>query len=166
MSKRNGINSQTNGHGLIITSAAEFRRLREFGEVTTLSSGRVVRWRPVNLARMLKAGRIPDHLTNFVTSLVWTDDHAEERSPREQAIEWQDYLDWVSEAALLSPRVVNGLQPLADDEILVDDLTYDEQLDLNNLARGLLKEVRPFPDEQSADLGAVQQGEQGEPAAA
>lgn len=147
-----------------LTPADDFRQLRLHGRVTTLqSSGRVVRWRPVNLARMLKAGKIPDYLTNFVASMTWEGEEKDERSTAEKGIEWQNYLDWISQATLMSPRVVD--EPRGADEIAVEDLFYEEQIELDRLARYPLQAVRPFRVEQEGSVGVGEQGEQDEPVA-
>lgn len=159
MSKHSEIPVQSNGNSPALTSADDFRALRVHGRVTTLkSSGRVVRWRPVQLARLLKAGNIPDHLTSFVTTLVWAGEDDDERSPKDKAIEWQDYLDWISASTLMHPRVSDD--PQGADEIAPEDLFYDEQIELERMARRPLEEVRPFPAEQAQ---YVESGAEGEP---
>jgi hypothetical protein len=136
---------------LHITSGVEFRRLSQEGQVRTLkSTGRVVRQRPVNLLRMLKLGKIPDHLTAYVMSLVWSDKTEKERSELEQAVEWLDYLDMVARETLMDPVIVDD--PQADNQIANDDLVYPELLELHNWAREPFEAVRPFPGEQNGNV--------------
>lgn len=157
MSKQNGFATHAATEPAL-TSLDDFRELRVRGKVTTLqSSGRVVRWRPVHLARMLKAGKIPDRLTPIVVSLVYAGkDEADERSEEEKAIEWQDYLDWIATCTLLEPRVSDD--PNDKNSIVPDDLFHEELLELDGMARFPLQAVRPFRSEQVADVEAGRQG--------
>lgn len=142
-----------NGNVPSLTSGADFRRLRKEGFVRTLEcSGRVVRLRPVNLFRMLQAGKIPDPLTSYVASRIWAADAEEEtRSGVEQAIEWQEYLDLVAVASLMHPLIVDN--PQADSEISIEDLLYDELMEIYRIARNPLEKVKPFREEQGGDVG-------------
>lgn len=164
MSKHNEIPVSSNGNSPSLTPIENFRALRVHGRVSTLkSSGRVVRWRPVHLARLLKAGKIPDHLSTFVTELVWAGvDEEDSRTPKEKAIEWQDYLDWISASMLMFPRVSDD--PQGDDEIAPEDLYYEEQIELERMARRPLDEVRPFPAEQAQHVEPGPEGERVEQA--
>lgn len=156
-----------NGNGVTphLTPLDDFRELRVHGKVATLqSSGRVVRWRPVHLARMLKAGKIPDRLTALVVSLVYGGEAEKDtRSDQEKAIEWQDYLDWIATCTLMEPVVSDD--PSATNAILPEDLFHEELLELDRMARFPLDAVRPFRGEQARDVEPVRQGETGEQAA-
>jgi hypothetical protein len=133
------------------TSGADFRRLSQEGQVRTLkTSVRVVRQRPVNLLRMLKLGKIPDELTAYVMSLVWSDKAEQERSELEKAVEWLGYLEMIAKETLLDPVIVDD--PQADNEIAVEWLTYPELLELHNWAREPFDMVRPFRVEQNGNV--------------
>lgn len=162
MSKQNG-KEPGNGHEAPLTPVEDFKALRLHGKAEALeSSGRVVRWRPVNLTRMLKAGKVPDHLTAFVTTIVWSGNDEDERPAVKQAIEWQDYLDWMASQTLIAPSVAYG--ETAGD-ILPDDLFHEELLELDAKARKPLEAVRPFRAEQIVDVDNTQEGKRVEQAA-
>jgi hypothetical protein len=163
MSKQNGATAPANPQPQLTLPQA-FRELREHGAITTLkSSGRVIHWRPVQLTRMLKAGKIPDHLTAFVSQVVWSDDGEDNRSAKEKAIEWQDYLDLVAASALIHPVISDD--PQSANEIAPEALLYEGLVEIDQLARNPLQTVRPFRGEQTADVGVGAESGEGVEAA-
>lgn len=135
-----------------LTPASEWRSMQRDGVVITLqSSGRTVRLRSVQLARLLKAGQIPDPLTAYVASMIYGGDEDETRTAAQKAIEWQDYLDLVATVALMHPRVVEN--PQNDDEIAIEDLEYAELIEIHGWARNPLDAVRPFRQQETANVG-------------
>jgi hypothetical protein len=153
MSKQSStqIPAHTNGNSPTLTPLTDFRELRINGRVDTFKcSGRVVRWRPVNLSRALRSGKIPDHLTAYVAKRVWTgSDSVDERSDVERVAEWGEYLDWVAQNALVYPTVTD--HP-TEQEIMPDDLFDPELQELELWATYPLSAVRPFPGTQGADV--------------
>lgn len=146
------------------TPATEFRRANTEGVVRTLSSGRVVRQRPITLMRLVKAGKVPDSLTPYVMSLVWSSEKEETRDDKTQMVEWLDYLDLIAKASLVDPVVVES--PQAANEIAPDDLTYDELVQIHAWARTPnFAEVKTFPVEQSGNLESGTEGGESEQAA-
>lgn len=151
--------ASTNGTGPQLTPAQEFRLLREVGAVKELeSSGRVVRWRPVNLTRMLQKGEIPDHLTTYIAARVWSGKPDDTRSDKDKAIEWMEYLDLVAAASLLHPRISET--PTGADEIHPDDLLEEEKLEIEQMATNPAQAVRPFRGEQSRIVAALPEGDE------
>lgn len=145
MSKNNG-----NGAGPMLTPLAEWQRLRVHGAVMTLrSTGRVVKWRPVELIRALQQGKIPDHLTAFVAARTWSGSGVDERSDKEKAVEWLDYLDMMATLALIDPDPAS-LEP--------GDLLYEELVEIEETVRNPAKAVQPFPGKQSAGVDARPEG--------
>lgn len=140
------------------TPAAEFRRMREEGELRTLvSTGRMVILRPVRLMRMLQKGRIPDHLSEYVARQVWGPDDAEDtRTATQKAVQWQEYLDMVVSSALVYPVLSDA--PQGEDQIGLDDLEYEEMLDIHEFAIEPTKAVRSFRGKQGSDVGVGDQG--------
>lgn len=150
--------SKSNGAGLTLTPAQEFRLLREVGALVTLvATGRVVRWRPVNLTRLLQKGEIPDHLTTFIAARVWSGKSDDSRTDAQKAIEWLNYLDLVVAASLLHPRIFDN--PKGPDEIHPDDLLEEEKLEIEQLATNPVQAVRPFRGEQVADVAVAPEGD-------
>lgn len=134
-----------------VTPAASFREVTKEGFPRTLSTGRKVRQRPVNLLRLIKAGKVPDTLTPYVLSLVWSERKGNQADDKEQAVEWLDYLDFMAGVSLTEPVISDN--PQGPNEITLDDLTYQELLDIHAWARTPdFKAVKPFPVEQDGDL--------------
>lgn len=142
-----------------LTPVEEWQRLRVHGMVKVLeATGRVVRWRPVNLTRMLKDGKVPDHLTGYVARRLWLGTPDEERSDQEKLVDWMEYHELVAKASLLYPVVTDD--PQGPDEIHPDDLLDDELVEIERMARNPADEVRRFRGEQAGDVGAVSEGGQ------
>lgn len=147
------------------TPAADFRRVSAEGEVRVLSTGRVVRQRPVNLLRLVKGGKVPDHLTAYVVGLVWGSDKEETRSDQERAVEYLDYLDYIAHISLASPVVVD--KPKGDHEIAVDDLAFVELQEIRDWALRPhdFQAVKTFPVQQDGNLEPGTEGGQDQPLA-
>lgn len=151
---QNGMNGASGEPHL--TPIEEWKRL-QLGTITELTStGRVVKWRPVELLRMFAAGKIPDHLTVFVSQRVWLGTAADERTEQQKAADWLAYLDFMASVVLIHPRVIYGAQ--VEGDIQPTDLTYEELLEIEAMARNPIDKVRPFRGEQERDVGAVPQG--------
>jgi hypothetical protein len=147
-----------------MTPLTDWRELRLNGRVDTFRcSGRTVRWKPVNLARALRAGKVPDNLTAYVAKRAWSGaDDKDERDDLTKTIEWVDYLDWIAQAALVYPTLADTP---AEQNILPDDL-YDQELqELELWATYPLAAVRPFPGQQNTDVDARHESRTVEPAA-
>lgn len=127
------------------TPLEEWRKLRLFGALKTLRTGRVVRWRPVELLRALQQGKIPDNLSGFVANRVWTGQPNDERSNAEKAIDWQNYLDLMATLGLMEPDPAQ-LEP--------GDLLYDELSEIEETVTNPAKAVLPFPVQQGGHVDA------------
>ena len=144
-----------------VTSAAEFRRVREQGEVITIpQTGRVVRMRVVKPAALLRLGTIPDPLSDLVIHILYGKvTHAEYESffelkeRKEQAVDLADSLRVVCTAALIEPRIVD--EPQADDEIHIDDLEDSEQRFIFDLAMLEATGLSRFRQRQASDVEPV-----------
>ena len=151
MNKQNG--AESNGHSPepLLTSLEEWTRMRLVGTVKTLDcTGRVIRWRPVELIRALQQGKIPDNLTSYVAKRVWTGNADDPRSDQEKAIDWQNYLDLIATLGLMTPDPSKLLA--------TGDLLYDELVEIEETVTAPAKAVRPFPGQQGTGVGAVLQG--------
>lgn len=149
--------SKQNGNSPQATPLQEWQRLRLQGTLKTLRTGRVVRWRPVELIRALQQGKIPDALTAFVAARVWTGNANDTRSNAEKAIDWQNYLDLMARLGLMEPDP----EPL----LATGDLFYDELVEIEETVTSPAKALLPFPAGQGASVGAGQQGSQVQQAA-
>lgn len=146
--------SASNGAGLTLTPAQEFRLLREVGALVTLvSTGRVVRWRPVRVARLLREGKIPDTLTPQVMRMIWDSRDLDTRDVTQRAKDWYDYRELIVAAALLHPVVTTT--PKGANEIHPDDLEPEEIDEIYDLAIAPLKEVSRFRLEPAEQVGTL-----------
>lgn len=140
-----------------LTPLEEWQRMRLHGTVSTLpSSGRVVRWRPVELLVLFAEGKIPDKLTAYVASRVWAGKAEDKRSDQEQAGDWIGYLNMVRDF---------GLMDLDVSALKSGDFLYPELVDFEDLVTNAVKAVLPFPVKQTGDVGAGTEGGQVQPAA-
>lgn len=159
MAKQNGQSGAgSNGHTPQVTTLEEWQRMRLFGTVKTLkSTGRVIRWRPVELIRALQQGKIPDNLTAYVANRVWTGNVDDPRSDAEKAIDWQNYLDLIATLGLMEPDP----KPLLD----TGDLLYDELVEIEGTVTSPAKSVLMFSGEQAGNVDAGAEGRQVQSAA-
>lgn len=148
------------------TPISEWRKLREEGEIVELpSTGRVVRWRSVSLQAMLISGSILDVIASEAARVLW-DEESDDRPTHKKVVDWNNLVAHVVAASLIEPKVIVPTAEipypeLADDEILISDLTPDEQMSIYNLAVYPTQTVRRFRDEQAGDVEALPQGGEG-----
>lgn len=148
--------AHTNGKVPELTPAQEFRLLREVGRVTTLSTGRVVKWRPVRVKRLLREGKVPDLLTAYVMRLIWDGRSPDERSEEQKAKDWFGFQEMIVSAALMHPVV--SANPTGD-EIHIDDLEPEEVEEIYDLVNDPLREVTPFRGVESGTVAAAPEGD-------
>lgn len=145
-----------------------WRKQREEGAVGRLPSGRLVRGRTVQPIHILELGEeVPDILTVLALKLFYGKatkenvfDFHDVTESAEQALKVGKSLRIVTRAFLLEPRVVN--EPLADDEIHIDDVEPHDQafiFDIAFLGADALKEFFLATLEQDSDLESVPAGE-------
>lgn len=138
--------SEQNG----VTPLAEWQRMRLQGTEKTLATGRVVRWRPVELIRALQQGKIPDTLTAFVAARVWTGNAGDTRSNHEKALDWLNYLDLIACLGLMEPDP----EPL----LATGDLFYEELVEIEETVTSPAKALLPFPGGQGASVDSGPKG--------
>ena len=145
------------------TTSRGWRQLREEGTVATLKTGRVIRYRPIDLLDALDAGEIPDLLTVQILRTVWDSTGEDTRVASKQAKDWIGMLNLIAKLALISPAVVD--EPQGDDQILPRDLGRGERKEIYDLATQPIDEVLRFRDQQKSDVDAVPDGDAGKQAA-
>lgn len=146
----------------------EWRKVREEGAVGRLPSGRLVRGRPVRPLHILELGEdVPDILTSLALKLFYGNVKGEEiftfhatNENVEQALKVGKSLQIVTRAFLLEPHIVD--EPLADDEIYIDDVTPADQafiFDCAFMEADALSRFLQTTIEQDNDLQALPEGE-------
>ena len=166
--QRNGINgiSGTNGNTgevphlpeLELTPIQDWKRLSGGIKKRLISSGRVIVWKPVDLTELFIAGEIPDFLTAEVTRIIWAEDpESDTRTNSQRAIDWRKLLNLVAAASLAYPIIKEV--PQGPDEVTIQDVLYEEKLEIYRLATDPLQEVLRFRLEQVTDLGDLPEGE-------
>jgi hypothetical protein len=136
-----------------LTPAKEMRWLREEGAFVRLPvSGWVVKVRTVTPDRLLRLGNMPDVLTSFVVNMVYGKldrnavfDFLAPKERAEEAAAMLESLRVVCEASLVHPRLV--LEPVADDEISIDDLEVADRGWIFRLAFAPADALLPFRHE-------------------
>lgn len=157
--QNNGNGASSNGHAPDppLTPIEAWQRMRVVGTVSTLpSSGRVVRWRPVELLVLFAEGKIPDKLTAYVASRVWEGKAEDKRSDQEKAADWIGYLNMVRDF---------GVMDLDVSALKSGDFLYPELVDFEDLVTNAVKAVLPFPVKQAGDVDAGTEGGQVQPVA-
>jgi hypothetical protein len=145
---------------LLVTQGAKMREMREKGVVLTFPSGNVYRVRIVGAAALLLRGNLPNILLAFVIDAIYHgvdekkfDAFLALREREESAREFIDSLRAVCETMFMEPKVV--ADPKADDEVSIMDLSLSDQTWAFELAFGFVRQLRPFRQEQAADVGRV-----------
>lgn len=151
-----------------------WRKVREEGEVGILPSGKPVRGRTVLPIHILELGEdVPDILTALALKLFYGKASYKEvlafrdvRENAEEALKVGKALKIVTRAFLLEPRVVD--EPLADDEISIDDVEPADQAaiwDVAFMGADALSKFFRESREQDSDLQGVAESEPVSPAA-
>ncbi len=146
---------------LTVTSAAEFRSMREQGVLQTIPpAGRVVRLRTVTPDRLLRLGKLPDILTKLVIKMFYEgvspsefNKFLEQREIIEEILEQVESLRVVCTAGLLEPRIVDN--PQGADEISIDDLSMAERGWIFRLVLQEAEFLATFRHGQTPDVEAV-----------
>jgi hypothetical protein len=139
-------------NGPKVTSARDWRRLREEGVVVQLPSGFCPRLRPVGIEELVRRGRIPDELGPLAAETVWMGQPSAEqvRSASKGAL---DFLNIVVQAAFLEPRVT--LEDPGDDEISIDDVDLGDKQFVFMWVTAPAAALRKFRDEQARNVDPV-----------
>jgi hypothetical protein len=143
------------------TSAQEWKAVRREGELIELPSGRMARLRPVALMELFKLGRIPNSLMKIVAQLT----HSESVEPMVGSIEksiqsieeFSKLLDLLTCSCFVEPRVTED-DP-GDDEIHVDDVTFEEKSFVLEYSQTPARAVRNFRLQQTLIAGVVSDSE-------
>lgn len=144
-----------------LTPASEMRWLRQEGAYTRLPhSGWVVKVRVVQPDRLLRLGKMPDILTTYVVQMIYGKLEADAANkflgPRERAEEAAEVLESlrvVCEASLVHPRIV--AEPLADDEISIEDLELADRGWIFRLAFAPAEAMFPFRTQPPSTMDSV-----------
>lgn len=140
------------------TSGREWRKAREEGELFPLPSGAVVRIRPVSIERLIAGGHFPDALTAEAQKVLFEQQEREEEPDLAALFRDSEAIyNVVCKAALVEPRIVDD--PQADDEIGIDDLSYQEKEAVYRTAQQPAMQLRRFCQRQIERLEAVPDGE-------
>lgn len=140
------------------TPAAEWRKPREEGYTVTLLSGNRATLRPVALDVLIASGELPDVLTPIAAQSLWQDRETQDIAEAgDVAKQYADLVNAVVPAAFLYPQVVED--PQGEDEISLDDIDFQDKVQVFNLATAGAMFLRKFREKQSRDVEAEQDGE-------
>lgn len=142
---------------MAVTSGAEWRKAREEGFEVSFPSGAVFALRPIEIDFFLTHGNIPDEITPMVLKYINGDSvHFEIPAPEQlekARNEWIPFLNRLATFALVNPKVVEN--PQADDEISVDDLSYNDKLFIYAFFAQPARRMRQFREQQTGALALV-----------
>ncbi len=139
------------------STALEWRKAREVGELVPLPSGLSARLRPADLMKMVKLGKIPDLLSPLAAKVVWAEQEPGEIGETlEMAMGYYDLISIVIPSIFVYPKVVmdDGAE-LADDEILLADIGQDDRVIAFNLAISGVSAMRQFRERQNEFMAAL-----------
>jgi len=141
-----------------VTSAGEWRALRENGYKAELPSGHVARLRPVSLAEMVKNGRIPDTLTKIAAEAI---SNIGAGISTETIItltnDVTDFLHLVTVASFVEPRVVilkNPDETPPDGTISIWDVSLEDQAFVLQLTGAPTRALESFRKKQAGNVGS------------
>jgi len=146
------------------TSGKEWRRAREEGVEFVLPMGNKAILRPVPLMSHIRKGTVPDYLTPIATATVLGSEDTPllkalagnniEEFSQEDSMLLLDFMDFLCRESMLSPRIVDS--PEAEDEISIDDLSYEDRGFIVGIALQPHEILMSFRREQETDVGPVE----------
>ena len=159
MAKTKTPKPSTNGH--YPTTAVEWKKPREEGELVPLPSGNWARLRPVDLLKMVKMGRIPDLLSPIAAKAVWAEQNPEEIGDSlEMAMQYNDLMGVILPAVFIEPKVALPDTEPADDEIAIEDIELNDRMVAFNLAISGVSAMRQFRERQEEFMAVVSDSSQ------
>ena len=138
---------------LKVTSAGEWRKMREDGVIYPLPSGKNARLRAVGIEELVRRGRIPDNLTSLAAATIWKDAPSYEHVAAlgKGAIE---FLNIIVESAFLEPKV-SSADELAEGEISIDDIELMDKQAVFQFVLGPTVALAYFRAQQAANVATV-----------
>lgn len=150
------------------SSAREWRRAREIGiEIHFLTADLTAFIRPIEVDFFARVGRVPDSLAPVVSKLINGESVVFDVPPSEQvkqSEDWRNFLNDLACFAFVSPVVRGAGEPLADDEISVDDIPYNDKVHLYHLFCRPAKVLERFRDLKKSALADVELAANNRPA--
>lgn len=139
------------------STALEWRKAREVGELVPLPSGLSARLRPADLMKMVKLGKIPDLLSPLAAKVVWAEQEPGEIGDTlEMAMGYYDLISIVIPAIFVYPEIVTDEEAgLTDDQILLADVGQDDRVIAFNLAISGVSAMKQFRERQNEFMAAL-----------
>jgi len=142
------------------TSAKQWRKAREEGIEYEFPSGNVARIRPIEVDFFFRVGHIPTPLVDVVSKIINGQTQrltipATEQV--EQTKEWIMFLNELCHYAFVSPsaRLEDGDEPMGEDEISVDDISYSDKIRLYMFFAQPAVILQRFREQQVRDVATV-----------
>ena len=140
------------------TSASEWRKAREVGEVVQLMSGKWIRLRPVSLDRLIMSGKLPDLLTPVAARTLWIETDLETIGEQaELARSYTELVNTIVPLAVMEPKIVEN--PQEDDEISLDDIEFRDKVAIFQLATQGAEMLKSFREGQISALENISNSE-------
>ena len=113
---------------LTVTSGAQWRQARVFGELVPLPSGNVARLRKLSLLGFMRKGKIPDPLSAVINEMVAG--KRREAADLDTFSDFADLLDLICREAFVEPKIVDD--PQEDGEISIEDIDFQDRMAVFN----------------------------------
>jgi hypothetical protein len=141
---------------MAVTSGKTWREAREKGIEIELISGNSVALRPIELDFFLRVGHVPSALASVLNDAINGKAYkleVPEQERAEQSEEWIKFLNELVTFAFVNPKVVDA--PQADDEISIDDVSYQDKLEVYGFFTRPARMLRSFRDKQTGNVAVV-----------
>jgi hypothetical protein len=149
------------------TPGKTWRKLREEGVLIRLPSGNWASLRSISPEVIVKLGRIPDILTPVIAEELSGKGTLREKLGNPQTLaDLQaniEFVETVAEFAFVNPRIV--ADPQSDDEISIEDLSWDDKVFCVSLLGVPAQALERFRDEQARGVESLDTEQVNEPAA-
>lgn len=149
----------TKDAGIMPMSGAAWRADMEVGHVYTLpNSGKPARLRPVDLLKLLEAGKIPNTLEGLVGTILWGEKPENDKvEDKDEAHQWLELAELICKASFTNPVIVD--HPTANNEIGLEHIENADKLWVGEKMIGPTVALFPFRTRQGADVELVPDSE-------
>jgi hypothetical protein len=143
---------------LKVTSAKQWRKMREEGQIIKLPSGFVARLRPLSLEVLWRSGRLPNQLTTLVAELIRQGSYtpASETFARDAEL-FVDLQVIMLQEIFMEPKVVEVIDD-QETEILFEDITGEDREWALTWAQAPQRALASFRKEQERALESSSDG--------
>lgn len=140
-------------------NVSEWRKARQ--EARTLPSGLEVTLKRVSLLDLAARGNIPTTLSALADDVV---SGTNKQITLSDFPKYAEIINLVVAACVVAPRIVDTLNdykendPALDDVLTIDELPFEDRLDIFNTVNAPAQAVKPFRAESGGDVATLRDG--------